>query len=475
MKNIFSSVLLAILILLFSTSCKKWLDVQPRTKIKSDELLKTEQGYKDALIGCYTLLNSQSLYGRELTFGFADAIAGQYDTYANATYGEVARWNYTTVSSVRTQIDNMWGRMYNILANVNNILDNIDASKAVFTGKNFEIIKGEALALRAFLHFDLLRLFASTDLSAKAIPYVNTLTTQVTRSSTGNEVIAFIQKDLKDAAALLEADPIRSGKKYVYSDDIFLNNRHQRLNYYAAKAALARAYMWNGDKTNALLTAKEVIEGAEQFFPWIESSNISAVDDKNRDHTFSTENIFTLQVFDLANTANTWFVAATPDRLLARSSYYYERMFEKTGVGANDYRLLFTTRLTNGSYINYKYYQPVNYNKSFATMIPLIRRSEMYYIAAECNVGADNQKAVDYLNTVRTHRGITVPLSGSLADAAVTAEILKEYRKEFQGEGQLFHYCKRVKSTKFPDNNTTLSDKQYVLPKPNDEIEFGGN
>jgi hypothetical protein len=465
---------MTLVVLFSSTSCKKWLDVQPRTKIKSDVLLQTEQGYRDALIGCYTIMKSQSLYGRELTYGFVDVVAQQYDVFNNTVYSNVGKWNYTTTASVRTQIDNMWGGMYNVLANVNNILDNIDKDKDMFSGTNYDIIKGEALAMRAFIHLDLLRLFGPTDLSKTAIPYVKTLTTKVTTSSTGVEVISYILQDLEAAAASLKVDPIRQGNKLLYTTDEFMVNRHQRLNYFAVKAIAARAYLWKGDKVNALANALEVMAAADQVFPWITTSNISSTNDRDKDLTFSTENIFALNVFDLKTIANTWFISALPSNQLQRSSFYSEQMYEKTTIGANDYRMLFTSRLVNGSYIIYKFYQPDNYNTAYASMIPLIRRSEINYIAAECNVGVDNQKAIDFLNIVRTNRGITTPLANNLADAAIQAEILKEYRKEFQGEGQLFHYCKRTKQAKFPTSGTTLTDAHYVLPKPNNEVEFGG-
>ncbi len=474
MKNRMIMGALALMVIIATTSCEKWLDVQPRTKIKSDILLQTEQGYRDALIGCYTLMKSQSLYGRELTFGFVDVASLQYDALNNATYGNVARWNYTTVASVRTQIDNMWGRMYNVLANVNNILDNIDNDKTIFTGSNYDIIKGEALALRAFCHFDLMRLFASTDFSQPAIPYVRTLTTTVTKASTGNEVLEFVLQDLNDAAVNLSIDPIRMGNKGIYSQDEFMNNRHQRLNYFAVKALAARVNLWKGDKPAALSNATEVMTAGNQVFPWITTANISATNDKDKDFTFSTENVFALNVYDLRNITNNWFFTSILSAQLYKGSYYFEQMFEKTTVGASDYRLLFGTRITGSNYTLYKYYQPDNYNTAYASMIPLIRRSEMNYIAAECNVGVDNQKAIDYLNEVRSNRGITVPLAAGLNDAAINAEILKEYRKEFQGEGQIFQYCKRTKMQSFPTSGTKLTDVHYVLPKPNNEIEFGG-
>jgi len=471
MKNSLSTVLLLLFIFLFASSCKKWLDVQPRTKVKSSVLLKSEQGYKDALIGCYSLMKSQSLYGRELTFGFVDAVAQQYDTYNNATYNNVSQFKYLTEAPVRNQIDNIWKGMYNTIANVNNILDNIDKDKALFTGNNYELIKGEALALRAFLHFDLLRLFGSTNLTKLSIPYVRTLSTEVTPREAGNLVIELILKDLQDAAANLNVDPIKKGLKS--STDEFLNNRHQRMNYFAVKGITARAYLWKNDKVNALANAMEVINIGNQIFPWIQTANIAATADKDKDLTFSTENLFALNVFDLKTIANTWFISALPQNQLFRGSYYYEEMFETNTVGSNDYRLLFTSRLVNYDYVLYKYYQPENYKKAYSEMIPLIRRSEMNYIAAECNVGVDNQKAIDYLNEVRLNRGITIPLDNNLNEAAIREEILKEYRKEFQGEGQIFAYCKRTKQEFFPTHYITLTDLHLVMPLPDNEVEFG--
>ena len=52
-KRIIYSVLLILTVL--TSSCESWLDVDPRTKVKSDDLFETEAGFKDALIGAYTL------------------------------------------------------------------------------------------------------------------------------------------------------------------------------------------------------------------------------------------------------------------------------------------------------------------------------------------------------------------------------------------------------------------------------------
>ncbi|UKJ08578.1 RagB/SusD family nutrient uptake outer membrane protein [Solitalea lacus] len=484
MRNRIFASLLTIGTLLSTTSCEKWMDVQPATQIKSEVLLQDEQGYKDALIGSYTLMKTQQLYGRELTFGFMDAAILQYDLNSNTTYKDLSQKPLTyTSSGIRSIVDNAWKGMYNVIANVNNILDHIDADKAKFTGNNYQIIKGEALAMRAFIHFDLLRLFGSTDMTKPAIPYVTTLSTNVTPRATGNQVMESVLKDLKDASDNLSVDPIKNGLKR--SADMFLDNRHQRLNYYAVKAIAARAYLWKNDKVNALANAMEVINIGNQTFPWILTSNITAINERDRDYTFSTENLFALNVFDLKSTGNTWFYAAFASNQLQKSGAAagtsgYTQMFETASIGANDIRLLYVTKkVGTTTYIVNKFYQPDNFNTAFAAMMPLIRRSEMNYIAAECNVGVDNQVAINYLNEVRANRGITAALSSTLTSDQIQTEILKEYRKEFQGEGQLFAYCKRTKQTVIPGTpsggylGTPITEAQMILPLPDSEVEYG--
>ncbi|WP_140939007.1 RagB/SusD family nutrient uptake outer membrane protein [Sphingobacterium lumbrici] len=509
MKNRLLSFTLLLFILLFASSCEKWLDVQPRTKVKSDVLLETEQGYKDALLGAYTLLTPESLYGRELSFGFFDALAKFYEQ-TSTQYRDLAagnNQNLYTFPTVKPRIDQFWNGLYNVQANVNNILDHIDADKNKFTGSNYAIIKGEALALRAFIHLELFKIFASNDelsLEQPAIPYVKSLSTKITPSSTGLEVLNYITEDLTDAATYLQSDPITKGQKK--SADEFLNDRNLRLNYYAVKGLLARAYLWQNDYSKALAAAREVMLAGNQIFPWIKSENLINSDNKQQDLTFSTEHLFALNVFNLQTIANNWFTGATSDRQLTKRgriasgasvTYYYEGLFENTHTvttGATDYRFLIiadpnivASDASSNYYVLKKYYQPAGYNPDFAARIPLIRRSEMNYIAAECilnlNEAADFPTAIGYLNEVRQHRGITTDLVSNLPAASIRIEITKEYWKEFQGEGQFFFYAKRNRSVpvNFPTTATfagewanygSLPAALWVLPKPDNEIEY---
>lgn len=475
MRQKLFSILLVIMIL--NSACESWLDVQPRTKIKSDDLFETEAGFKDALIGAYTLMKAEELYGRELSFGFIEAVTGVYNVYSNTTYADVQQWRYTTSSSVRNQIDNMWGNMYNLIANLNNLLDNIDSRQSVFTGDNYNIIKGEALGLRAYAHFDLLRLFASaTNLDNEAIPYVRTLQIEVPQVYTGREILALCNEDITNALACLANDPIREGIFEDLSDDGFLNDRGCRMNYYAVKALQARVAMWGGDLETAQSAASEILEIADEIFPWVTTDAISTTEERNRDFSFSTEQIFALDVRDLQTLANTWFFTGETSTSLTCQEYTMQQWFEigrGNNVGSYDYRVNYVLYHdeTNRYYVTRKYYQPDNYNSDYARRIPLIRRSEMNLIMAECLIDENPSEALNYLNELRQHRGIPTDITDV---TTLRDEITKEYAKEFMAEGQLFYYCKRNALSTFPYGYQSATEENvYVLPKPDNELEFG--
>ena len=108
-------------------------------------------------------------------------------------------------------------------------------------------------------------------------------------------------------------------------------------------------------------------------------------------------------------------------------------------------------------------------------MAPAIRLSEMYYIAAECSFDQSPSTALGYLNTVRAQRGIGNPLTDSTKTQFLT-DLLKDARKEFFGEGQIFYMYKRLNTSIVGSSGIIIppSDSIFVLPLPINETEFGG-
>ena len=171
------------------SACTSWLDVTPEDTVEEEDLFKESTGFHNALNGVYQQMASTSLYGRELTYGLLDAMGQVYQLYGeNYHYGagiksyhyyyQGTRFAYDANDDIKRAIESIWSKGYNTIANCNNIIRNIDALKTGdFRGGEAErqMIKGEALAARAWMHFDLLRLFAPALVANPAgiyIPYV---------------------------------------------------------------------------------------------------------------------------------------------------------------------------------------------------------------------------------------------------------------------------------------------------------------
>ena len=478
------------------TSCQDWLDVPFKTRTKAEDLFQSEAGFREALRGIYIGMAQESLYGRELTFGFFEVIIGNFALLSNHNtyYQQVAEGRLMN-TNVRPVIDRMWAGLYNLIANINFLLENIENQNGILTGNNYEIMKGEALALRAFLHLELFKIFGNaSNLDTIALPYVVAIGTEVTPSSaTGHDFLNLVMKDLDAALVYLEKDPIFTTKNKKNSNP-FLNDRQMRMNYYAAQAVYARAALWAGNDAKALEKARYVIAASNAVFPWVLRENVTTSDERSRDFTFSTEHIFCLNVSNLRSIYEEWLGASAPaTRLLSASGGpwgNFANWFQvNAGIGNSDYRYVYL-REDRGLADNWgnaidvvllsKFSQPVGYNPEFANRIPLIRRSEMYYIVAEVLSKTDIPAATEYLNAVRIQRGITTPLAG-LTQAQFDRELDREHIKEFWGEGHYFFFYKRRNIQTNPpdrwlpwvDGGTFQLRTAYVLPRPDAEIELG--
>ena len=145
-------------------------------------------------------------------------------------------------------------------------------------------------------------------------------------------------------------------------------------------------------------------------------------------------------------------------------------LYETGSGGSSDIRFNYLFTTYPGGFATSKYNQEDLTNESLTKLIPVIRLSEMYYIAAEC--AATTAEGVSYINTVRSKRGLAA-LATTIAPAALEAEILKEYKKEMYAEGQLFYYFKRKNAAKVDGSTITMSDATWIFPLPENEIEFG--
>mgnify|MGYP002556014261 CR=1 FL=1 len=247
----------------FFMSCENWFDVNPKSQVKNDILFENENGYKTALFGIYTTMATPALYGQELTMSLLDVLAQYYtinDNYHN--FYNASIYNYEA-STVKSKFDAIWKTMYKTIMNCNNLLENMEGRQELFSGHNYELIRGETLGLRAYLHFDLLRMFApsfTVGANAAAIPYVDRVTRTPFPQLTNMAVTEKILQDCEEALSLLEvSDPFGPAADNTEPEDEFLRNREERMNYYAVKALMARVYLWAGQTPKAGNIANELI------------------------------------------------------------------------------------------------------------------------------------------------------------------------------------------------------------------------
>ena len=448
---------------LFAFGCNDWLDVQPKSQVKEEDLFSSESGFRDALTGIYALMGRVETYGGNSTMGFMDMLAQTYSK-VDYDYEDALKYNYKE-EHVKGIVDTMWSSNYNAIANCNYLLQNIEKKGSVMSERLRNVVEGEALALRAFLHFDLLRLFGKSYVSGadeKAIPYVKAISKKVTPLSTVSEVLDLVTEDLERAAALLEEDPVKTGQ----ATTSFLGTRSFHFNYYAVRALLARVYLYKNDKVNALKNAQEVILSGK--YTWVNKGVVATTDRKNRDGIFLSECIWTLNNTKLKTLTETYLKES--DHTLYCDGDVIDEIFESNSYGGLDWRYIYYFERPDWYWLSSKLYQV---SSAYNNRQPLLRLSEMYLIAAEC--APSRKEAVEYFNTLRRHRGFEEAhnLKEDVTDENLQTAIGKEYRKEFIGEGQWFFYCKRTDQAVLPNVTVPFSKAYYVLPIPDQEKEYG--
>lgn len=486
MKKIYK--LLTVLFLSLSlTSClNEWLTVNPKTDMTRDILFSTESGFKDALTGVYIQLKSSAGYGERLTMTTIEHLVTSWDVTSSTTEQRLNQFLYTD-AGVETAMSAIFSQQYKVISSINAILDQIDANKDVFvTDKMYELIKGEALALRALCHFDILRLFGpvpTVTTEDNILPYVKTLSKEATPHINFNAFKAELLKDLNDAEQLLNtADPVKSysmydlrrpGPTYTFNPaDTYFGFRHIRMNYYAVKALKARTYLWFGDNENAFANAKEVIDaknpdGSTKF-------TLGTSADMTAGYlNLPSEHIFAIYEFSLLTKYNNMFANGTLKKGSAETTIK-SQLYGNTGTDIRETYLweLITQANQAKTYVIKKYKvndAPTNMTVDYR-QIPLLRIAEMYLIAVEAAPTLAESQA--YWSTFRIARNISVSTLPT-DPLMLKDEVMKEYRKEFYAEGQAFFNYKRMNLPKNKILYASTSSSvvlNYVVPLPKTEL-----
>lgn len=468
MKMKVRNIFILVAVLLFS-SCNKWLDVDLIDKVEEEKLFSTPQGFQEALAGVYSKMSSASLYGQKLTMEDIDLL-GQYYSYDGvaSTYEKLKNYDYEDSGS-QSRILGIWRNLYEAISGVNNIISWAEKNEQVLNNEQKDLILGEAYALRAFLHFDLIRLFApDVKLNPKAngIPYNLEFGVSLPPVYSVEESLQLVVDDLKLAEDLLSNDPITQVLPYELKNKNDADKFVARMNLYGVKALIARVSLLRGDKINAIAYAKEVVESNK--FRLLEFESIDK-SDKEADILFSDEHIFSLRSRDLS----TYTVALHYPEITSSSTRFAYLPFANINTlyesNNDDIRYIKWFSTVNGDFVKFN----VDNQETFFPKMPLIKLSEMYLILAECYLEESEELALSYINTLRDHR-----VRNNSHWSFLTMEyITQEFKREFIGEGQLWYMYKRL-NTGIPTSSGIIgvvppSNDVFVFPMPLKEIETG--
>jgi len=457
------------------SGCSNWLDLQPSDRVSEETAFSSLAGFKKALNGVYVDLNDEALYGKALSCEMVEILAQRYDiNHENKEWTALMTYDYTG-SYMLGRVERIWGKAYNLIANTNLILKNCEEHRDVLPDDYYKLVKGEALALRGLLHFDLYRLFGpiyGKDSSLTSIPYYSEFVLSVNPSLPGTEFMKNVISDFRTAEELLTEDPIVTYGVQGDPSDAFKKFRNLRLNYYAVQGLLARAYMYTGRLDSALMYAQNVIEVHDRVFPWTDRT--LAAMGQAPDRMFSSEIMFASQNKNVNSLYSTLFNGEVlkGESLLGIRDDVARYKFQEGETDLRVLSFLKNTVTVGGSdyWLFNKYESPVA-DSLYAQMIPMIRVSEMFLIASE--VLATQGKTTDaaiYFDEFREARGL------SKAGSWVSYYLPLEWWKEFIGEGQLFFYYKRLQKESIPSAidpfDTSVELKSYVLPMPDGETKY---
>ena len=465
--------------LLFS-SCNDWLDVKPESQTEAKEMFKTEEGFKDALSACYIKLNQPDLYGQRLTMTDIEYLAQHWNPDPINYEGQIQLKNFDyTQDYCKNTIQSIYGALYNTIVQANIILENMSAQGHVIHNEDLRaVIEGEALAIRAFCHIDVLRLFGQVPQNAtisKDLPYAEQVTLGGIPYYNFNDFVKHIFQDLDAAEALFKAhDPLM---QYNFAEldnfttlnlaDNFLGYRRFRFNYYAILALKARLYLYLGDTSKAYEYAQQVINAKDESGnPQLTLAGANDFDKGN--YALPSECILALSNYQISQNIKYLF---TINDLYITNTNFTNDLFTDQSTTNNRATVLWT----NGDKKTIKKYNqpattddiPSNELSTQKQVIPLIRLSEMYLIAIE--TAKSSSEANSLYKTYMTIRGVN---AATLSDNQISQEVLREYHREFFAEGQMFYTYKRLGIKQLLwKSDREVTEKDYLVPLPSSEIK----
>lgn len=223
--------------------CSDFLNQQPPADLPNDRAITSASGARAALAGAYAAMQSGSYYG------------GDYlhynDLYADNALHSGTFTDYGDVGANNLRADNesmklIWDAIYDAIKRDNILIQKVPGVPDLDPVERDQIL-GEAYLLRALHYHNLVRIFGGVPL--RLIPVTDPNEAANITRATAAEVYAQVVSDLQQAEGLMTGGGVNHASAV------------------AAKALLARVYLYQGDFANALAKANEVVAAGYTLAP----------------------------------------------------------------------------------------------------------------------------------------------------------------------------------------------------------------
>jgi hypothetical protein len=460
MKNILLTI--SSLLLIGLTACEDFLDKAPQDQISKEEALNDIFSVELALNGAYNLMGQNAYYGEFFPL-YADLTGGNLKLSTVATIADVENYRpvytFTVQPGLSTPATRAYQEMYEVLNAVNNIINAVpQLTDGTEDRKN--TVLGQALTLRALVHFDLLRLYAQPYNFSEGASHPGVVLLENSPSvddelarATVDEVYQFIISDLESAIPLLPA----------------FSNPY-RISAEAAQALLARVYLYVGEWSRAAALAGEVINsGLISLASTAEYSQIW------QNGYRSSEYVFRLDMSAPEQTLISDVVGEGAPRPALSVARDLRTLYSETDVRGPGTMIL---EDGIGNWLSAKY----PFVQNAASDIPMLRLSEVYLTRAEAYARLQRPELAQADLDVIRERADPAFESEVLPGDALLEAILQERRKELAVEGHwLFDLARSgrdvIRNDCPAEVNCTLNypDPRFVLPIPQNALDANRN
>lgn len=433
----------------FLVSCKKFLDVgSPVTETSSKEIFANDNSATAAMLGVY----GEFMKNGNLSIGASMFLGQSADEFRSYAIAPVS--NYYTNNLNAIDNNDFWTAYYTSIYRCNAVLEGVGKSATLSTAIRNQL-SGEALFMRAFLHFYLVNLFGDIPYIATTDYKQNNLSPREPKQIVYQNIIT----DLEKAKTFLgDGFPDAAGKPSV---------ERVRPNRTAAETMLARVYLYIGEWDKAQTLASSVLSKSSvyQLLP-----DLNEVFKKN-----SKEAIWQMMPSDAVNSNGfegySYILTAPPGGLGRFTFALSDQLFNAFESG--DKRKINWT----GNYLAFRY--PFKYKVNVLSQPTteysmVIRLAEVYLIRAEASARLEKlSQAISDLDMIRVRAGLVriADTNPSIGQQSLLEVILHERQVELFSEwGHRWLDLKRTGQADkilgpIKGQNWQLTDQLFPIPK----------